>query len=176
MKRNDPANQSAKRKEVFIVGDSILKNLQGRKISRSAKVKVSSFPGYTTVDMRDNLKPILRKNPDAIVIHVGTNSLRSSASMCDCADIVNLATMVSKESSTDFAISGIIPRSDDEFLAVKVSGVNKILKTFCNLNGWGYVDHSNISPEHDLNRSGLHLNTKGTDRLATNFINYLRSD
>ena len=50
--RNDPTNQSAKRKEVFIVGDSILKNLQGRKISRSAKVKVSSFPGCTTMDMR----------------------------------------------------------------------------------------------------------------------------
>ena len=59
---------------------------------------------------------------------------------------------------------------------VKVSGVNKILKTFCNQNGWGYVDHSNISPEQDLNRSGLHLNTKGTARLATNFINYLRGD
>ena len=33
-----------------------------------------------------------------------------------------------------------------------------------------------ISPEHDLNRSGLHLNTKGTVRLATNFINYWRGD
>ena len=39
--RNDPTNQSAKRKEVFIVGDSILKNLQGRKLSRSSK---SKFP------------------------------------------------------------------------------------------------------------------------------------
>ena len=175
--RNDPANQSAKRKEVFIVGDSILKNLQGRKISRSAKVKVSSFPGCTTMDMRDHIKPILRKNPDAIVIHVGTNSLRSSASVRDCAEeIVNLATMISNDSSADLAISGIIPRSDDESLAVKVSGVNKLLKTFCNQNGWGFVDHSNVSPEHDLNRSGLHLNAKGTARLATNFINYLRGD
>ena len=83
--RNDPTNQSTKRKEVFIVGDSILKNLQGRKISRSAKVKVSSFPGCTTMDMRDHIKPVLRRNPDAIVMHVGTNSLRSSASVRDCA-------------------------------------------------------------------------------------------
>ena len=175
--RNDPANQSAKRKEVFIVGDSILKNLQGRKISRSAKVKVSSFPGCTTIDMRDHIKPTLRKNPDAIVIHVGTNSLRSSASVRDCAEeIVNLATMIGNESSADLAISSIIARSDDESVAVKVSGVNKLLKTFCNPNGWGFVGHSNISPEHDLNRSGLHLNAKGTARLATNFINYLRDD
>ena len=112
--RNDATNQSAKRKEVFIVGDSILKNLQGRKISRSAKVELSSFPGCTTMDMRDHIKPILRRNPDAIVMHVGTNSLRSSASVRDCAEeIVNLATMISNESWADLAISGIIPRSDD---------------------------------------------------------------
>ena len=78
--------------------------------------------------------------------------------------------------SADLAISGIIPRSDDQSVAVKVPGVNKLLKTFCNQNGWGFVDHSNISSEHDLNSSGLHLNTKGTARLATNFINYLRDD
>ena len=163
---------------VFIVGDSILKNLQGRKISRSAKVKVSSFPRCcTTIDMRDHIKPTLRKNPDAIVIHVVTNSLRSSTSVRDCAEeIANLATMIGNESSADLAISGIIPRSDDESVAVKVPGVNKLLKTFGNQNGWGFVDHSNISPDHDLNRSGLHLNTKGTARLATNFINYLRDD
>ena len=129
--RNDSANQPAKRKDVFTVGDFILKNLQGRKISRSAKVKVSSFPGCTTMDIRDHITPILRKDPDAIVIHVGTNSLRSSASVRDCAEeILNLATMISNESSADLAISGIIPRSDDESLAFKVSGVNKLLKTF----------------------------------------------
>ena len=96
---NDPTIQSAKRRKVFIVSDSILKNLQGRKISRSAKVEVSSFPGCTAMDMRDHIKPVLRRNPDAIVMHVGTNSLRSSASVRDCAEeIVNLATVISNES------------------------------------------------------------------------------
>ena len=124
------------------VGDSILKNLQGRKLSRSSKVKVSSLPGCTTMDMRDHIKPILRRNPDAIVMHVGTNSLRSSATVRDCAEeIVNLATMISNESSADLAIAAIIPRSDNEVLAVKVSGVNKILKTFCNrLSKQMYLD------------------------------------
>ena len=131
------------------------------------------------MDMRDHIKPILRKNPDEIeiVIHVGTNSLRSSVSVSDCAEeVIDLATMISNESTADLAISGIIPRSDDESLAGNVLGVNKILKTICIQNGWGFVDHSNISPEHDLNRSGLHLNTEGTARLATNFIIYLRGD
>ena len=61
--RNNQANQSAKRKEVFIVGDSILKNLQGRKISRSAKVKVSSFPGCTTFRHERSYQTNFTKKP-----------------------------------------------------------------------------------------------------------------
>ena len=76
------------------------------------------------------------------MIHVGTNSLRSSTSVRDCAEeIASLATMIGNESSADLAISGIIPRCDDESVAVKMSGVNKLLKTFCNQNGWGFVDY-----------------------------------
>ena len=128
--RDDPTNQSAKRK-VFIVGDSILKNLQGRKISRSANVKVSSFPGCTTMDMGDHIKPVLRRNPDAIVMHVGTNSPRSSASVRDCAEeIVNLATMISNESSADPAISGILPRSTMKSSPLKCQVSTRYLKLF----------------------------------------------
>ena len=101
-KGNSGAGRSTQRKqrEVFLVGDSILKNLQGRKMSNSAKVKISSFPGCSTQDMRDHIRPILRKNPDEIVLHVGTNSRRSSTSARECAEeIVNLAHMISDESS-----------------------------------------------------------------------------
>lgn len=69
--------------------------------------------------------------------------------------------MISNDLSADLA-----PRSDDELLAVKCLASTRYLKTLCSQNGWGYVDHSNISPEHDLNRSGLHLN----------IIKYLRGD
>ena len=101
-KGNSGAGRSTQRKqrEVFLVSDSILKNLQGRKMSNSAKVKISSFPGCSTQDMRDHIRPILRKNPDEIVLHVGTNSRRSSTSARECAEeIVNLAHMISDESS-----------------------------------------------------------------------------
>ncbi|KAM7437491.1 hypothetical protein ABFA07_012856 [Porites harrisoni] len=144
-------------------------------MSSSAKVKISSFPGCSTQDMRDHIRPILRKNPDEIVLHVGTNSLRSSTSARECAEeIVNLAHMISDESSAKLSISSLVSRADEEALGVKVSGVNKILRKFCNQNDWGYVDHSNISADHDLNRSGLHLNAKGTARLASNFVKFLK--
>ena len=53
--------QSIRRKEIIIAGDSILKNLQGHKMSKTSGVKVSSFPGCTTLDMKDHIKPLLRR-------------------------------------------------------------------------------------------------------------------
>ena len=61
------------------------------------------------MDMTDHIKPVLRRNPDAIVMRVGTNNLRSSASVRDYAEkIVNLATIIRNESSADLTISGVI--------------------------------------------------------------------
>ena len=37
-------------------------------------VKVRSFAGATIEDMYDYLKPILKKCPDNIILHVGTNN------------------------------------------------------------------------------------------------------
>jgi len=59
------------------------------------------------------------------------------------------------------------------YIDVEISSSNKTYN-LCNQNDWGYVDHSNISADHDLNRSGLHLNAKGTARLASNFIKFLK--
>ena len=61
----------------------------------------------------------------------------------ECAEeIVNLAHMISDESSARLSIPSLVSRADEEALGIKVSGVNKILRKFCNQNDWGYVDHS----------------------------------
>ena len=41
--------------------------------STKQNIGVPCFPGATIQDMRDYLKPILRRNPDSIILHVGTN-------------------------------------------------------------------------------------------------------
>ena len=167
----------SRQKKVMIAGDSVLKYLQGHKMSRNSRVKISSFPGCTTEDIHDFIKPLLRKNPDEIILHVGTNSLRSCDTPRACADeIIDLATMVNCESPAKIALSSLVCRSDDQALACKIAEVNRILKDCCTRKSWGFVDHSNISTPNHLNRSGLHLNKSGTSRLAQNFINYLRLD
>lgn len=155
--------------KLLIVGDCMVKNLQGHKMSKSSNVKVWSFPGCTVQDMEDHIKPLLRKNPEEIILHLGTNNLKDSDPKT-CADkIAELCSQVNK--STKITISSIVGRADDHTLDTKGKQVNKILNEVCKKNKWNFVDHSNIDAEKHLNRSRLHLNKSGTKVFATNFIN-----
>ena len=63
-------------KKVFIVGDSMIKNITGTGISRSNTVKMRPHPGATTVDICDYIKPELRHKPDVITYIVGLMILK----------------------------------------------------------------------------------------------------
>ena len=163
------------RHTTIIAGDSILKNLRGHKMSKVSQVKVSTFSGCTTKDLCDHVKPILRKKPDRLIIHVGTNSLRESSSPTACAqETIELARSAKNSSSdTDIVISNLIPRSDDSELSSQVSAVNSTLRKLCAKSQWKLIDHSNINADSHLNRSGLHLNSRGTAQLARNFMDFI---
>ena len=164
-------------KTIIIAGDSTLKYLQSHRRSRNMQVKIATFPGCTTQDMKDRIKPLLRRNPDQIIIHVRTNSLSSDNSPREYGqDVVDLAKSVTSESSAKTTISSLICRSDDDALARKVPAVNTVLKHFRQQMSWGFIDHSNSSETVHLTRSGLHLNKGDTSRLPQNFIHYLRVD
>ena len=76
-----------------------------------AKVKVSSFPGCTTENMKDHIKPILRPKPHQVILHVGTNSLTSSTSERAYAEqIVDLATNIESQSRVKVSICAIVCR------------------------------------------------------------------
>ena len=59
----------------LIAGDSMITGVDETTISRKGRVvKVRSFSGATIEDIYDYLKPILKKCPDKIILHVGTNN------------------------------------------------------------------------------------------------------
>ena len=101
----------------------------------NSKVQVSGFPGYTTNDMADYIRPIVRRKPDPVIIHVGTNSLRNSNSSRKCADeIVDIGHMQVDQEGISVAISSLAVRADDNELAKRVKEINKILRKFCRQN------------------------------------------
>ena len=104
---------SAERKPVTVVcGDSMVRNVQGWKLSRSNEVVVKSFSGTTTSDVEEYLKPIIRKCPESLILHVGTNDLLSIQTPHQIAEsIVNLADQIQSDSPGTFVtISAICVR------------------------------------------------------------------
>ena len=65
---------------IIIAGVSMVKNVKGWLMSRKKHVNKYSFLGATTDEMESFLKPLIARQPEDIIIHIGTNDLsRTSA-------------------------------------------------------------------------------------------------
>ena len=62
-----------------VVGNSIIKHLQGRKLAKVVghRVVVKPFPGATIHNMKSHIIPTVEKCPDEICLHTGKNDLKS---------------------------------------------------------------------------------------------------
>ena len=169
--------QGDSRKHVMILGDSIIKHVEGWRIGRSTETKTSvkSFPGASVKDCYDYFKPAMNSKPDEVIIHIGTNDLKSKSARETAESVVDLAKWTESSFPTvKIRISESTCRNDQEELGHKVVEANKILKKFCSQHHWGLICHQDID-ENCLNRSRLHLNKKGTGLIASNFIKYIIS-
>ena len=114
------------------------------------------------------MKPSQKFNPDLIILHIGTNDLKSIKSPEEISDdIIKLALHV-KTDEKEIIVSGIVCRDDE--LNEKGQKVNDFLKIKSTKYALGYVNHSNILTKKHLNGSGLPLNYHGTVALANNFL------
>ena len=152
-----------------ILGDSMVQDIKGWKLSRSTrKVVVKHFSGAKTKDMKSYVIPTVEQKPDNIILHTGTNDLKNIDTPEEITmGILNLA-MTCKTDTNSVFISGIVPRSDK--LNEKASKVNSILRHECNVRNICFIDNKHISPRFHCNRSALHLNYYGTRKLQENFL------
>ena len=156
-----------------IIGDSMIKNVHGWKLGKQVghRVVVKSFPGATTDEMTHYLKPTLDRDPQKIVLHIGTNDLRKRQPYEVSDNIIDLARRIETNTNAQVFISELVVRSDDASNEA-VKAVNQRLRKFCNQQDLQLVRHNNITTD-DLNKGGLHLNEKGTSIMFTNFANKL---
>eukprot|EP00795_Rhopilema_esculentum_P010798 gene10798-biopygen13251 len=108
------AENKRNKKNILIIGDSILKHLDGRKLKGSLRngqnVYVKSFSGANVEDMADYSKPPMKKNPDIVVLHVGTNSLGTNKPADEIAsEICDLAADL-RNGANEVVVSAIISR------------------------------------------------------------------
>ena len=145
--------------QVIVLGDSMVKNIQGWRMKKAMKnderVFVRSFPGASTDDMSFHAVPSIKKKPSVFVLHTGANDFREEKNDDEIAKkIFNLAKTLKTDENSVY-ISGIVKRDDDR-TNERISNVNKSLKGLCEEAGFPFIDNNNIEVRQHLNRSGLH--------------------
>ena len=170
-----PSTRPKVKETVVIAGDSLVKNIfdtiMGKQNPRHYYV-VKGFPGATVSDMEDYVKPITRKSPDKVILHIGTNDLKNSIPKVIADSIMNLCTQIKEDSPTTMVgVSALLTRNDNPVLATKVKQVNLILDNYCQTNKLPFLRNANINTSH-LNNKGLHLIKQGSLLLQNNFIEF----
>ena len=84
---------------------------------------VKTFPGTSVADMKHYVKPTLEKNPELIILHVGTNDIPQKEPEEIVKEIESLCTGIKANSLAKVAISEIIQR-DDQTLNIKINSTN----------------------------------------------------
>ena len=73
---NEQHKKTFKPNETYIIGDSILNNINEKLLSNKRRnVKVYSLSGATTRDLKDFIRPLAETRPGKVIIHCGTNDI-----------------------------------------------------------------------------------------------------
>ena len=172
-----------KGKQVGIFGDSMIKRILGRRISKDLKygqAKVRPFLGASASEVTHHIEPELRKySYDAVVICAGTNNLpptklsngdtfttQSEDSIAQ--EIINVGYKCKDYGVNDVCISLLTVRKGYE---EKVAKINRLLIDYCRAAHFYFIDHSNILVEHLYD--GLHIDTQFIHLYANNISNII---
>ena len=149
-------NQSENKPNIAIVGDSMIKNINPRKLSRK-RVNKFTFPGKRAEDIASEVKNInVQLHPTHVIIHAGRNNLPTDTGDQCIKNIKGLCSSIKEKfPKAKLGVSSIILRKDIE-VSSKMYQVNEDLKRLCNESGFSFIDNS-IIDESGLNNSNLHL-------------------
>ena len=107
--------------------------------------------------MKSYIIPAVELEPDAIVIHRGTNDLRRQEQPGEIAyEIANLASSI-KSKKDEVMLSSIIPRKDH--FRDKVKETSESPLAICASRNIPLINHGNIDTRTHINGGGLHLTT-----------------
>ena len=157
--------------QIKILNKNRSSGIEERRIpKRDRKVKVKNFLGVTIDDMYDYIKPLLKKYPDNKILHVGATNLVNEPSKIVLDKLLNLKKFIEHTlPESNVIISNLIARTDNDKASLTV------IKTNEHLHGlqMDVIDNGNIN-SNELNRGGLHLNSRGFGKLAISFVRRIK--
>ena len=96
-----------KKIRVEILGDSMLNGIQERGLNKNAdiSIRIRKYPGASSTDILDHIKLSLRKEPDQIVIHAGTDDLTNDHNYSNnVKKIAKMVREICKNTKVKFAL------------------------------------------------------------------------
>ena len=126
---------------IILIGDSMIKNIIPRKISKRQIIK-RTFPGKRAEEIKSEINTISPETaPSHIIIHAVTNNLPTNSVRETVNHIEELENCVKQRfSSSQIGLSSITNRSDIE-LNTKIMDVNKKIEEFCDKRGFEFIDN-----------------------------------
>ena len=152
----------------LIAGDSMLYGIEENKLKRF-KARVRVFPGACVDDFYDYLGPLLKKKPSNIILHIGTNDSPNKSAIQIFNEVENLIIYIKKVvPGVQVYFSCPVLRTDNSKANIVLGQLNDYMKSlqYC-------ISNDNVDLTC-LGKNGLHLNAKGSGRLAINYISLMR--
>lgn len=144
-----------------------------KKLANNNNVKIKCHRGASTEDILDHINPVIRKKPDVVIVHGGTNDLQNDIDSSKNIDKI-ISNVKKKSPTTNIVISNLITRRDQPGLCQKVDETNKKLEVVCRQHNVDLISNQNIKVSH-LSSKKLHLNKSGSSLFLKNLVNYLNS-
>ena len=169
--QNNSQNHPWKKGTTLIIGDSILSGLREFKMSKRKTIKVRTFPDATIGDIKFFIIPHLTKNPDKILLHVGTNDAPHATPKEMFNAIKDLKSFIQKYvPESKIIISTPVLRVDK----VNANDINKMYIELLKKAEVDCIFNDNIG-EPNIDQYGLHINESGSVILAKNLISGIRN-
>ena len=131
--------------EIMIVGDSMIKHVNGREVSRDDSVKIRChLVGFTTDDIIDYVRPTARKKPDMIIIHTGANDIQNKVNTLQkVRKVIITIKEIEVNNEVQIAFSGAI-HCDDQDFEEEIKEINRKLDNSCKGKEIKFINNNNI--------------------------------
>ena len=112
------------KKDIVIIGDSMIEFMNGWGISRSSSVKIRNHPGASTEDLIDYVRPTVRKNPKMMVVRSGTDDITNKVNTLEkIRKVINAIKQNEANDEIEIVLSSVI-HQDDQDLEDEINELN----------------------------------------------------
>lgn len=177
---SDDFEDELTRKNVQIIGDSMLHNIDAKRMRKQHDTSILPLSGATSRDMIDYVRPrVLSQKPDVLILHVGSNDLdhpeiNTVESMTTVFKLVKEISPSTKLVwSNCFHRYNTKPDEGPRSYVPLVNDLNRKMSALCKRMDVQEIDNSNITKE--LLGAGLwHPGDGGKRVFASNLIRFIR--